>query len=418
MRNQHELAESLSPAAERLSELARSELGTMSPHQRSAGLRALQRRLEQQKRPHYLAPRLVLASVALAALLAFGVGRFVLGPDEATALKYVIDGKPPSAELIEAAEQPKLLRFSDGTEVAVAPLGRARVHSIDRRGAQLAIDSGKLSLHVTPRRSSEWAVAAGPFLIRVTGTRFTTEWQPAEQRLEVRLEHGSVLVSGPLSDEPIRLRAGQMLSVRLREREVVIRELEVPLAKVEPVPRVDPAPAQVAQPLPAEPRVSPRPSASAASLSWTSELSAGNFEAILKDAKARGIDRVLSSAGSEELAALADAARFRREPALARRALGAQRERFASSSRARDAAFLLGRLEEANGAPQRALSWYDVYLAEAARGTYASEALGRKMLVVQSLHGKQRAAEVAREYLRRFPTGAYAQTARALDQSN
>jgi len=115
-----------------------------------------------------------------------------------------------------------------------------------------------------------------------------------------------------------------------------------------------------------------------------------------------------------ELAALADAARYRRRDDVARRALLAERARFPRSARARDAAFLLGRLEETSGGGVRALEWYDRYLQEAPLGAYASEALARKMTATARVQGPRAAREVAATYLRRFPNGSYAASARGL----
>jgi len=47
-------------------------------------------------------------------------------------------------------------------------------------------------------------------------------------------------------------------------------------------------------------------------------------------------------------------------------------------------------------------------------GAYAAEALGRKVTVLRRLYGDERARPVAHEYLRRFPGGTYASTARAI----
>ena len=57
---------------------------------------------------------------------------------------------------------------------------------------------------------------------------------------------------------------------------------------------------------------------------------------------------------------------------------------------------------------------YDEYLTRAPSGTYASEALGRKMIATSKLEGAARAKPVAEEYLLRFPRGTYAGAARAL----
>jgi TolA-binding protein len=92
----------------------------------------------------------------------------------------------------------------------------------------------------------------------------------------------------------------------------------------------------------------------------------------------------------------------------------AQRQRFPRSARANDAAFLLGRLEETAGRAKLALDWYERCLQESPSGTYTSEALGRKMTVVQRLHGAEGARPIAEEYLRRFGNGTYAAAARAL----
>ena len=148
--------------------------------------------------------------------------------------------------------------------------------------------------------------------------------------------------------------------------------------------------------------------------SWPAALAAGNFGAIVDDAS-RDLRHVLRSAGPDDLAALADAARYQRRDDLARRALEAQRQRFPRSPRATDAAFFLGRLDENGGAGLiRALHWYDRYLEEAPNGSYAAEALGRRMIALRELYGIAAARPVAETYVRRFARGSYAGAAHAL----
>mgnify|MGYP000395085967 CR=1 FL=1 len=62
----------------------------------------------------------------------------------------------------------------------------------------------------------------------------------------------------------------------------------------------------------------------------------------------------------------------------------------------------------------RALAWYDEYLTRAPSGPFASEALGRKMTLIERLQGPDRARPLAEEYLRLFPKGNYAGAARTL----
>jgi TolA-binding protein len=148
---------------------------------------------------------------------------------------------------------------------------------------------------------------------------------------------------------------------------------------------------------------------------WTAALAAGNWDLILADADRAGVKSTLEKASSEELFALADAARYRRRLDLSRESLLAERRRFPRSARSLDAAYLLGRVEEVSEhGMARAIEWYDEYLARAPTGTYAPEALGRKMTLTNKLEGATQAQPMAEEYLRRFPGGTYAGAARAL----
>ena len=148
--------------------------------------------------------------------------------------------------------------------------------------------------------------------------------------------------------------------------------------------------------------------------SWAPALAAGDWNRILKLATQHGLDRTLAERSSEDLALLADSAHYLRRDDIAQKALLAERQRFPGSTRAKDAAFLLGRIAEAKaGGASEALGWYERHLKEAPNGTYASEALGRKMTALARLHGDAAARPVAEEYLWRYPSGTYAQAARA-----
>jgi TolA-binding protein len=148
---------------------------------------------------------------------------------------------------------------------------------------------------------------------------------------------------------------------------------------------------------------------------WPDKLASGHWDRILEEVERAGVKATLERSSSEDLFALADAARYRRRTDLARAALLAERRRFPGSPRSLDAAFLLGRVEESGErGMHRAVEWYDEYLARAPAGAYAAEALGRKMILTNELEGSATALPVAEEYLRRFPKGSYAGAARAL----
>jgi hypothetical protein len=142
-------------------------------------------------------------------------------------------------------------------------------------------------------------------------------------------------------------------------------------------------------------------------------MARGDFEAVVAAAERRGIDAVLARGSRAELAALADAARYTRRARLAGRVLGAERTRFPDSAEGREASFFLGALAEDGGDRADAVSWYGRYLREDAAGTYAAQALGRRMLI-ESRGGSPAASIDAEEYLHRFPSGSYADAARLI----
>ena len=122
---------------------------------------------------------------------------------------------------------------------------------------------------------------------------------------------------------------------------------------------------------------------------------------------------MLARGSRRELGALADAARYTRRGALARRVLRAERGRFPDSAEGREAAYFLGNLAEDEGSPRTAATWFERYRRENPAGTFSSQALGRTMVI----HARERSAAAgadAQEYLRRYPTGSYAEAARRI----
>ncbi|MEZ4447601.1 MAG: tetratricopeptide repeat protein [Polyangiaceae bacterium] len=63
------------------------------------------------------------------------------------------------------------------------------------RGAELALDEGRLEVAIVPRSDGQWRFVAGPYTVEVTGTAFTLRWQ--DDRLTIDLKRGSVDVVGP-----------------------------------------------------------------------------------------------------------------------------------------------------------------------------------------------------------------------------
>jgi TolA-binding protein len=420
------------PSIAKLAELARRQLGEMSDLQKARGLHGVVAKLGEAREHARHARRRPFWLTTAGALTALGVVAWMAGP-------ALVARKPLTYAMAQGEIQAggyfrsglsarPTIRFSDGTKVDLMANARGRIASVDAHGAHVTLDEGEAHVEVVPRAGGRWQFDAGPFVVRVQGTAFALAWKGDEGRLDLRLDKGAVTVTGPLSDEALAMRSGQWLTVRLAAREVFVRDFDQ-LAPPDLSGGAGSAPvasaAQTAASAPAVPVANTHPKArrparvaSARSadtdISWAPARAAGDWNRILDLATQRGLERTLAERGSEDLALLADAAHYLRRDDIAQQALLAQRQRFAGSTRAKDAAFLLGRIVEAkSGGAREALEWYERHLEEAPSGTYASEALGRKMTVLARLHGDVAARPVAEEYLRRYPGGTYARAARA-----
>jgi hypothetical protein len=420
-----------------LSDLARRSARPPTPEQLDQGLRAVRSHLDDTQRKEWRAfPRhkaalwyAALGIVAVSAIVASNVVPFrsPRAPVVQPALSYRLEG----GNLIDGGylreSGPSGIRavFSEGTQFILMPGTRSRLREVDATGARITIEHGSASFQVTPAKDHRWQVDVGPFLVTVKGTVFTVSWDAVTEKFELKLQRGAVTVSGPSTSGEIALRAGQRLLVDLPKGEAVINE-HIPEERSEPAhgsapgesePPVD-RPREASRKLVAA--VGKNGSASSATKpgddhQWAAALAGGHLDHILDEAERAGVKATLQSASSDDLLALADAARYRRRTGLARDALLATRRRFRNSPPALDAAFLLGRVEEmSDHGEARAIQWYDDYLRQAPAGTYASEALGRKMTLTNELGGTSRARPIAEEYLRRFPAGTYAGPARAI----
>ena len=416
---------------------ARDQLAAPNPAELSTKWAVVSTHIASQKARRRTLVRLSAAGVvATAVVAAWGLPRLGRLPGPATAqvaLGYNVEGGTvvDGGYLRESGSDAIKLRFTEGTEFVLSPGTRARMRTVNSSGARIAIEHGTASFQVTPRTEARWQVDVGPFLVTVRGTVFTVSWDAVSERFDLRLRHGEVSVTGPISTGELSVKAGQRLVINLRKKATVItREDDGEGPGWLGAPSSDTASPTEApaseRPAPVTSRTTARNPAlaserravdakSSADQGWVEAVAAGQWDRILAEVDHAGVQHSLAHASSEELLALADAARYRRRAGLARAALIAERNRFPGSPSALDAAFLLGRLAESRqGEVGDAVKWYDMYLAEAPAGTYASEALGRKMTATRQLRGSAAAESLAREYLRRFPAGPYAGAARAL----
>jgi TolA-binding protein len=314
------------------------------------------------------------------------------------------------------------IRFSDGSEVSLQRGAQASIEELSAQGGRVKLTEGQVGVAIVKKPDTRWFVEAGPYAVRVTGTAFDVRWSKSERRFELDLHHGSVIVTGPQIGNGFSLRAGQKL-VGSPEGRITVEGPRL-ASTAAPSHAVSPSAGfpELAQngspsaelPLPAlESQLDPRRSeASNPHTAWARQVAQGKFQSVIDEARHRGLEQTLASASIEDLSALADAARYASSTSIARRALSAQRQRFPRSSAAHEAAFFLGRLAEERG--EGALEWYDRYLAESPKGPYASQALGRRMMIFYRQRGQDATLSLARDYLERFPKGPYASAARKI----
>jgi TolA-binding protein len=418
---------------EEVASLARQGLGKVSEAELNRGWQRLADRLEQGQHlePISLRPQFPWGKWALAGAAAVVLGivayRLPLRPSERP-LHYVVEGATvAAAETITATSAARVL-FSDESSLGIEASARIKVLGTDAHGAQVAVSDGSIDVMVKPRGDSSWRFEAGPFSILVKGTAFRLGFDAAKGRMDLHMKTGVVEVLAPREDRALTLRAGESLQLFVNPpREAPIAapvrvtqerpELQTTLPPATPVETASRVAAK--HTAPGSPgRLAMHDGALPShSLSWSDLIARGDFSAVVQDAERRGLDVTLARGSAQDLITLADAARYSRKYEIARQALLALRARFAGSDRAKDAAFFLGRLAEVGlASSDAALTWYDTYLAEAGRGPYASEALGRKLTLLVH-RDRELARRTARTYLQRFPEGNQAELARSVVQS-
>jgi hypothetical protein len=346
----------------------------------------------------------------------------------------VVGGTRDGAYVSAPSDHPVGVQFSDDTRVDVQAGSQLRIEDTNRRGARVFLERGRVSVHVAHHEHTRWTFAAGPCEVLVTGTRFDLKWDPLAEVFELQLREGSVEIQTPVGATPVVLRAGQDFRVDLQQRSTTTRDTRTrasaatlasapaaaaTAASLEPVAPAASAESEAVQVDPdAQPVLKSTPSArepkNPAARSWRKLIAAGEFASVLSQADRRGSESCVHSCSAADLSALADAARYSGRTDLAFRCLHSLRARFLREPEGRSAAFLLGRSSERSGAARDARAWYERYLQESPGGGYAAEALAGKMRTTLALEGRAAATPIAEDYLRRYPTGVQAASARGI----
>lgn len=350
-----------------------------------------------------------LVAAAACGVAAWGMSEGVFSGSGDEPFGYAVDGArasvpetaPDEGELIASEDKPLLVEFTDETKVKLSPFSTLRVNSnASAREVTARLSQGRADFTTGEGSEAKFTLQAGVYTLRPLRATFSFGYLPQEGRLDVKSEKGLILVTDAAGKE-YRVEGDGKL--RLPEGAVRVETVrEASEGAVEATLDSESSGSFV------------RPATSATSgVTFKQLASEGRFAEVVAEAKRRGISRVLATASATELQELGQAARYTGDLALAAQTWNHMTSRFSGPS-AQNARFFLGRLAEQRGEMGQALAQYDAYLKSGAGGVYTAEALGRKLSIVNKSHGAQKARPIAAEYLRRFPQGPYAKTAREL----
>jgi TolA-binding protein len=352
--------------------------------------------------------RLWVSTAVAAAMLAAVLG-VLFKMNDTTHLPFWIGGDRTSGsegQWVRAESAAMLpIVFKGGSEINLSSEAAARIIASTTDEVRIDLASGKVHCSINKNHKTKWQVEAGPYTVHVTGTVFTTVWDPDGSKLDVTVSRGSVVVTGAnLSAHGVQLSVGDHLQV---DGEKALIALSPDASDNTPaVPDENPSADAPAAFLASEPGPESEHSTDAA-LSHPFKKSVANRNA----EGARG--RMLAAGDVEELWQVAMQARYNRDGSAAKTALLTIRKKFKNTERAETAAFLLGRVfQELQGNSEAATKWFRRYLDETPNGPLAEEALGR-LLDVYDKSGRSKAAErCAERYLSLYPTGLFSESAR------
>jgi hypothetical protein len=302
------------------------------------------------------------------------------------------------AAIVAPEASPVDLRFSDGSVLALGPSGRARVTTIDERGASILVERGHADVSVVPRKNGSWRVDIGPFAVHVKGTQFSFDWDPRAERLDFRLLRGAVVITAPCLEGGRPLVAGESFQASCRPAAAgdagptlgEAREVEEPVAPAAPRLRADDGEAQ----------------------SWRQRAKAQDYRGALDAAIRHGFEAEIRRSSPTDLLLLGDVARLAGDPDRAIQAYEAARRKHAAGDRS---AFAIGLIEfDQRHHYRRAAEWFETYVREQPRGPLVEESEGRLMEAWQQAGEASKARQAAEAYLGSHPGGQYVDLARRL----
>ena len=362
-------------------------------------------RRRRRRRQPWVSGALCLAFVAGAS--GWGLARLVGSPVPAAPWgATIIAPEGPEATRVQLSKGGELLVQSD-SQVDVAQ---------SEQSVDVVLKQGGLRVSTPTGDQRVWTVTASGYAVGAGGgSRLSVRMEP--QRITVDSVSGQVRIQGPLINSSMLLGAGQRLIADRGSGEVALKTI----AKWQPVARAVAAQSSEAvtptrdstAAIPSSSSVPATPQA-ALRVSWSGLIAEGKYSEVVVEAEKLGIGDCLARCTLEQVSALALAARYSGRHSLADRAWRTERQRFAGTAAAADAAFFLGRQASGAGRHTEAVRWFNTYVGESPGGRYGADALGGKMLAYERSGQQAQARTVATDYLRRFPKGVHRDAARRI----
>ncbi len=284
---------------------------------------------------------------------------------------------------VGSSEGTKQLRFTDGTRLSLYPKTVVRVVETSNEGATVRLEGGRTLASIVPEQDAKWRLLAGPYVVRVTGTEFDLAWHPGEERMELAMHRGSVLVSGPGIAGQRVVQGSEFVQFRVKESEGNDEAASESASPTRPEETKS-----LAQPVDDE----------------GAQTDGQPSRPVVEDKK-----RTTTSRSAEQLWKMVQQHRKTGEGQAAKDALLELRSRHGARGQT---AYLLGRVHaDLLGSSSEAGHWFEMYLKEAPGGLLSEQALGR---LIELQRGTAAGIAVAERYLRQYPNGAYSGLARSL----
>lgn len=311
--------------------------------------------------------------------------------------------------LIEPGVQSELpIKFEDGSTITIFSGSIGQVIESTEKKVKFRLHNGSISAHIKHRKDSKWYIEAGDYQVTVIGTKFNISWTEQSRHFDLTVEEGIVRVTGPnlgkngmLVTHNNSFHGPETKNEEADNNKQIAYNIQKDTGHNEIIPHLNKG------------NITGEDINNNLTIGKLLEQKryADTVEAIEK----QGFYNVLAELNEDETWQLTYAYRFVKNGNRAQEVLMHFRERFARSYQSKIAAFLIARISiELNHNTDKAVEWFQIYLDEDPDGPLAEEAIGRIMNIYKESGDRNRAANMAKIYIQKYPDGIFSSLARSI----